>query len=237
MHAMCGRFTLTTPAESLEQLFGLDMPTGLAPRYNVAPGQEVPVVRRGADGGRALAALRWGLVPAWAEDPAIGRRMINARAETVAQRPAFRDAFRARRCLIPADGYYEWRKMPGRRSRPYYVTLPGHAPFAFAGLWERWQGPGGEALETCVIVTTAANARLAPVHDRMPAILGADSFEAWLAAPPERAHALLRPYEGEIELWPVSTRVNRAVDDGPALIEPLTGIDAGGGRQMRLDLG
>lgn len=225
MAPMCGRYTLTAPIDSMRALFGFDSSPNLAARYNIAPGQDVPAVRLAGDGTRNLVLVRWGLVPSWARDPAIGNRMINARAETVAEKPSFRSAFRRRRCLIPADGFYEWQvvgkgpKQPPKQ--PWYIRLEGGAPFAFAGLWEHWQGADGSALETCAIVTTDANAVLAPIHHRMPVILPPDAIAAWLDGPPEAAAPLMAPYRGRMEAWPVATRVNKVENDGPALVEPV----------------
>ena len=162
---MCGRFLLKSPLVELQRAFGFAERPNLEPRFNIAPTQTVPIVRRRDDGGggRELALVRWGLVPAWAKEPAIGNKMINARAEGIAAKPAFRAAFRQRRCLVPADGFYEWRKLAGGRKQPMLIRRRDRAPFAFAGLWEVWRGPDGP-LETCTIVTTAANALLAPIH-------------------------------------------------------------------------
>src|SRR5262245_35107324 len=174
---MCGRFTLATSRAQLADLFRLAGGPELPLRYNIAPTQPVPVVRAAGD-GRALALARWGLIPRWATDPAIGNRLINARSETVAEKPSFRDAFRKRRCLIPATGFYEWAKTAGGK-QPYHFRLLDGRPFAFAGLWERWDR-GGEPVESCTILTTAANAVVRPVHERMPVILPAEAFAAWL---------------------------------------------------------
>ena len=222
MARMCGRYSLTTPVEAIRALFGFDALPNLAPRYNIAPGQDVAAVRVPASGdGREFTAFRWGLVPSWAKDPAIGNRMINARAETVAEKPSFRAAFRHRRCLIPADGFYEWQKQDKGPKQPYRITLEGGTPFAFAGLWEHWQDPGGDEIETCTIVTTEANDTLTPIHHRMPVILDENAFEAWLAADPKEAGALLQPYRGRIETTPISTLVNKVANDGPEIIEPV----------------
>ena len=163
---MCGRYLITTPVEAIRQIFKVDQRPNLAARYNVAPTQSVPIIRRNED-GRELVMARWGLVPFWAKDLKIGARMINARAETVAEKPAFRDAFRRRRCLVIADGFYEWRKVDGGK-QPYLIRLKGAAPFAFAGLWERWTDKeSDERIESCTIIVTEANALIAPIHDRM----------------------------------------------------------------------
>jgi putative SOS response-associated peptidase YedK len=223
---MCGRYSLITPVEALRQLFGvLELPN-LAPRYNVAPTQEMPVVRprAGEARGRELVAMRWGLVPEWADGPAIGGRMINARAETVAEKPSFRAAFRARRCLVPADGFYEWVKDDEAR-QPYRIALEGETPFAFAGLWENWQPPTGQdakPLQTFTIVTTEANDRLRPIHPRMPVILDPADYETWLTGDPNAAQALLRPYpDAAMRAYQVSARVNSTRYDDAACLAPL----------------
>jgi len=231
---MCGRYSLTTPMEAVRQLFGFSERPNLAARVNIAPSQEVAAVRLGEedDGARHLVALRWGLIPSWAKEPGIGNRMINARAETVAEKPAFRAAFRRRRCLIPADGFYEWKTERGRK-QPYRIVLQSGAPFAFAGLWERWEGPkggvvGGRAVESCTIVTTEANERLRALHHRMPVILAPENYDLWLdpATPGVRAQALLGPAPSEwFTCFRVSPKINSPANDDPALIEPLDEVD------------
>jgi len=219
---MCGRFLLKSPVVELQGAFGFVERPNLEPRFNIAPTQTVAIVRLRANGdGRELALVRWGLVPAWAKEPSIGSRMINARAEGIATKPAFRAAFRQRRALVLADGFYEWRKVEGAgRKQPMLIRRRDHAPFAFAGLWERWRGPDG-SLETCTIVTTAANALLAPIHDRMPVILGPADHEAWLDPARPNGEALLRPCPTEeLEAVPVSTRVNSPRHDDATLLEP-----------------
>ncbi len=236
---MCGRYSLTTPMEAVRQLFDFPERPNLAMRVNIAPSQEVAAVRLGAEGagqgrgaGRHFVWLRWGLIPSWAKEPGIGNRMINARAETLAEKPAFRAAFRRRRCLIPADGFYEWRTERGRK-QPYRIALTRAAPFAFAGLWERWEGAKGGAaaggagdagIETCTIVTTEANARLRTIHHRMPVILAPEAYDLWLdpATPGAEAQALLRPAPSEwFTAYRVSPKINSPANDDPALIEPL----------------
>ena len=219
--AMCGRYTLTVPIEALRELFELEGGGDLVPRYNLGPLQEAPVIRI-EDGARRLAGLRWGLIPAWAKDPSIAPKLINARAEGLADRSSFRGAFARRRCLVPVDGFYEWQPA-GRRKQPYRITLPDGAPFALAGLWERWAPPGGPAVETFVIVTTAANDQLRHIHDRMPVILPADAAALWLdpAAPRPVLEALLVPYRGPLRIYPVDPRVGNARHDDAGLIAPL----------------
>ncbi len=218
---MCGRYSLTTPVEALRRVFGFLEQPNLAPGYNLAPTQGVAALRLGADGERHFARLRWGLVPAWAKDLSIGARMINARAESVAEKPAFR----SRRCLVLADGFYEWRKRETAPKQPYRVTREDGGPFGFAGLWESWTDKGsGETVETCTIVTTEANELLTPIHHRMPVILAPEDVAAWLdaAASPEAAQALLRPCPAAVLVaYPVSTRVNKVANDDPGVIEPL----------------
>jgi len=225
---MCGRYTLTTDVDELVEVFdappldGVDL--GL-PRYNIAPTQEVPVVAEGRP-GRRTALFRWGLVPRWADDPSIGNRMINARSETVDRRTAFRDAFRDRRCVVPADGFYEWLAPPeGERGpkRPYWFHRPDGRPFALAGLWERWEGTEGELL-SFTILTTDANEEVAPVHERMPVVLPDDRWERWLEADadPSALEELVGPApSGLLEAREVRTVVNSPANDGPECIEPV----------------
>jgi putative SOS response-associated peptidase YedK len=224
---VCGRFTLTTPREVLARAFELDEVPELAPRFNAAPGQDVATVWRPREGRRELRLRRWGLVPHWAQDRRIGSRLVNARAETAAVKPAFRDALRWRRCLVPADGFYEWG--PGAAGsgprQPYHIALPGGVPFAIAGLFERWRAEDGAWLETCTLLTVAANERIRPVHDRMPAILGSADFELWLdpaVQDPRRVEPLLVPWAGAgLELRPVSRRVNKPEHDDAECLAPL----------------
>ena len=226
---MCGRYSLTTAPEAMRRLFEFAGLPNLGPRYNIAPTQAAPVVRKTAD-GRRLDLLRWGLIPPWAKDRSIASRLINARAETVAEKPAFRAAFRHRRCLVPADGFYEWRTEQGRK-QPFRIGLKGGGPFAFAGLWESWTAPEGRGedadahLETFTILTTEANEKLRAIHPRMPVILPGAAYEPWLdaaATPPEAALAWLCPYPAEpMAFYRVSTRVNNVRNDDPDCIAPL----------------
>ncbi len=237
---MCGRYSLTTPMEAVRQVFEFPECPNLAPRANIAPSQDVAAVRLASGGsgeaGRRFVWLRWGLIPAWAKDPAIGNRMINARAETLAGKPAFRAAFRKRHCLIVADGFYEWKTEAGGK-QPYRITLVDGGPFALAGLWERWAGlQGGEAIESCTIVTTEANTRLREIHPRMPVVLAPEAFDPWLdpQTPGAEAAALLAPFPTEALIhYRVSPRLNSPANDDPALIEPLD-APAGAGGQPRL---
>jgi len=227
---MCGRFTLTTHLGAIAKRFGVSRfleEVGHAPRYNVAPTQTVIVVND--DGTRHLAEMRWGLIPSWAKDPTIGNRMINARAETVATKPAFRVALRKRRCIIPADGFYEWQPL-GRRKQPVYIALESREPFGFAGLWESWTSPEGEEMRSCTIITTEANELLRPIHDRMPVILTRDAEAIWLDPTIEEPGVLLpllKLYRAaEMEWYPVSTWVNNPGHDSVECVQPLHGSRA-----------
>jgi putative SOS response-associated peptidase YedK len=226
---MCGRYTLTSPGDVVAEIFELvDVPP-ILPRYNMAPTQEAAVVRVVTPGApRTLDRLRWGLIPTWAQDPAIGNRMINARAESVADKPAYRDSFRHRRCLVLADGFYEWKKLDPKTKQPYLIRRQDRLPFAFAGLWSWWQdrqAAAAPAIETFTILTTDPNDLLRPLHDRMPVILDRRDFAAWLD-PANRDDAHLRsllvpaPVAGW-EAVPVSRAVNSPVHDEPDCIEPL----------------
>ena len=227
---MCGRFTQRMTWRELHERLGLiGTPLNLRPRFNVAPSQDVAVVRAN-DHGRTLAMLRWGLIPSRAGEPNIGYKLINARSETAAEKPSFRSAFRHRRCLIPAEGFYEWKR-EGKTRQPWLFGLRDGAPFAFAGLWESWTVPQGaaltgslaertpgEAVETCTILTTAANETVAPVHGRMPVILPPEAYGPWLAG----EDVPLTPYPADdMTAHPVSTHVNRPANDDPRCVEPV----------------
>lgn len=225
---MCGRFALLTPGDTLLATFEVDATpldiTQLIPRYNIAPTQPVLAVRQSAHGEqRELTFFRWGLIPSWAQDMKMGARLINARSETVAEKPAFRAAFKRRRCLIPADGFYEWQKLNGRK-QPLYIYLRRERPFALAGLWETWRAPDGGELDTCTILTTTPNELMEPIHNRMPVILHPEDFDDWLhpGQKPDTALHLLRPYPAaEMAAYPVSTHVNNPANDDPMCIEKL----------------
>jgi len=222
---MCGRFTLGATAADLARQFDLATIPAWTPRYNIAPSQAVPaVIQIRETAARESRPFRWGLVPSWAKDPTIGNRMINARSETAATKPTFRKSFRERRCLILADGFYEWKR-EGSRKQPFYIKLRDGEPFAFAGLWDHWHPSDGQPLETCTILTTAPNAVLQPIHDRMPVILPPTAYSVWLdpaMRDVESVQALLTPYSGEgMIAYPVSTRVNRPANDSPDLVESL----------------
>jgi putative SOS response-associated peptidase YedK len=220
---MCGRYTLAQAVDRLAEAFDLDEVPSMPSRYNIAPTQPVPVVRSGGQAQR-LDLLHWGLVPSWSKDPAIGSRLINARAETLTEKPSFRAAFRRRRCLIPADGFYEWQRLE-RKKQPYYFCRDDHQPFAFAGLWEHWESADGE-LDSCTIVTTAANDLLKSIHDRMPVILQPEDYEQWLdpqIQETDRLQHLLYPDEDSSFIrYPVSTKVNRPQNDSPECIEAIS---------------
>lgn len=222
---MCGRFILKRPFSELVRLYNLTNSVNLAPRYNVAPTQDVAVVRSSSTGGRTLALMRWGLVPWWAKDLTIGARMINARNDAVASKPAFREAFETRRCLVPADGFYEWKKLDAKRRQPYAILPRDGGVFSFAALWERWRDKrSGEVVLSSTIITTAPNALCAPIHDRMPAILPREAWSQWLGEEPATSAerlALLKPFPAEaMTAHPISPRVGNVDNEGPELIEP-----------------
>jgi putative SOS response-associated peptidase YedK len=220
---MCGRFMQCATGERLAARFELPTAPDVAPRYNVAPSQPVGAIRIAEDGHREWVALRWGLIPAWAAEPRTKYSTINARAETVADKPTYRQAFRRRRCLIPADGFYEWRQL-GARKQPWCIAPADGEPVAFAGLWERWERDG-QALESCAIVVTQANALVASIHDRMPVILDPTAEARWLdpgVADPAVLRPLLAPCPPErLRLWPVGTAVNLPTPRGPDLMAPI----------------
>jgi putative SOS response-associated peptidase YedK len=227
---MCGRFTLRTRLAELLDAFLIgeqNLPPFL-PRYNIAPSQPVFAVREkpgGASPVREAVALRWGLIPSWASDPAIGNRLINARGETVAEKPAFRTALRRRRCLVVADGFYEW-KAEGKLKQPYFIHFRDDRPFAFAGLWESWEGNDHPRIETCTIITTEANDLMRPIHDRMPVILPPNDNARWLAPIEQEAEVLLpllSPYVGDdLEACPVNRLVNSPAHDSADCVSPAT---------------
>jgi len=246
---MCGRFTLTNPTDELAGYFNVLVKTQLRPRFNIAPTQPVACVRREprqpgdkSDAANELVDMRWGLIPHWAKDPAIGNRMINARSETVAEKPAYKDAFRRRRCLVVADGFYEWRKLEGAK-QPYFIAMADRKPFGIAGLWARWKPGEGQLdnivgaerpkvpmtddgrVESCSFLTTGPNELMEPIHNRMPVIVPSDQWETWLSPEIEDVDLLgklLLPYPAEeMQAWPVSTHVNKPTNDDPDCIRPL----------------
>ncbi len=214
---MCGRFAFYSPSEATAALFGVSASIPVEPRFNIAPSQYIAAIRETDDAGRELAMFRWGLVPFWAKDPAIGNRMINARAETVAEKPSFRAAYRHRRCLVLADGFYEWKK-EGAGKVPHFISLASGEPFAFAGLWESWQSKETEELiQSTTLITTAANDFISTVHHRMPIILQPGTADRWLAGD----DALISEITGnspKFQAWPVDKRVNNARNEGEDLI-------------------
>jgi putative SOS response-associated peptidase YedK len=220
---MCGRFTLRARAKDVGELLQIMDVGELHARYNIAPSQEIAAVRQGAQ-GRELVPMRWGLIPSWAEDAKIGYQLINARSETAATKPAFRSAFRARRCLVPADGFYEWQKTEAKKKQPFFIRMKKDAPFAFAGLWEVWQGPE-KPITSCTILTTSANSVVQSIHDRMPVILNREDYDQWLSPDiqnPEMVQGLLRPYqEKAMEAFRVGPLVNNYRNQDAGCIEPM----------------
>ena len=228
---MCGRFVITSPAEALADLFGTgNPPPNIRPRYNVAPTDPVPVVRFNPETReRTLDVLRWGLVPYWAKDIKIGYTMINAKAETVAEKPAYREAFKSRRCLIPADGFYEWKKLGPKAKQPYAIVMKDRSLFGFAGLWERWKDKAsGEITRSCTMITTTPNEVCAPIHDRMPVIVDPADYGKWLGedrADPVRLLMMLKPYPAEaMTAFPVGPEVGNVKNDAAGLIEPMRAV-------------
>ena len=222
---MCGRFTLTVdPADLKEAFDDYVFPAKFAPRYNIAPTQ--PVLSIANDGRNTADFFVWGLIPSWAKDPAIGNRLINARGETLAEKPAFRGGFKYKRCLILADGFYEWQAQPGKITKvPHFIRLKTGKPFAFAGLWDAWNSFDGDLIKSCTIVTTTPNQLMAPIHNRMPVILNPADYSQWLdPAPrnPDSLFPLIKPYPAEeMTAYPVSTLVNKPANDRAELIAPL----------------
>jgi putative SOS response-associated peptidase YedK len=220
---MCGRYAITSAPEAIRALFAYHDQPNFPPRYNVAPTQPVPVVRL-VDGKREFVLMRWGLLPAWVKDPRSVSLLIMARGDTVNAKPAFRAAMRRRRCLLPADGFYEW-KQDGEKRRPHYIKLKSGGPMALAGLWETWTGPNGEEMDTVAVVTTRANRTLSPIHDRMPVVVPPDAFDLWLdcrRVDEQTASALIMPARDDLlETYEVSLAANRTANDSAELIEPI----------------
>ncbi|MBW4562176.1 MAG: SOS response-associated peptidase [Mojavia pulchra JT2-VF2] len=223
---MCGRFTLNQAAAVLAQAFDVEAVPNLEAQYNIAPTHMVATALHNLESNkREFQYLRWGLIPSWAKDPTIGAKLINARAETVVEKPSFRSAFKHRRCLVLADGFYEWQRQASKK-QPFYFRVQDGQPFAFAGLWEKWRSPSIEEIVSCTILTTAANKLLQPIHDRMPVILSPDDYNLWLdpeVQTPDVLQQLLRPYPAEaMTSYPVSTLVNKPQHNTPECIMPMS---------------
>jgi len=219
---MCGRFAFTASKKELLEHFSLSHAPPIEPSYNIAPGQDIAAIRQ-AGTSQELVLCHWGLIPSWSKDKKIAYKMINARAESVGTKSAFRNAFRKRRCLIPATGFFEWQKKDGKK-QPWFLRLKDQETMAFAGLWEHWEGTDGEVIESCTIITTEANELIRPIHQRMPVIIEKKDYDIWLAAPTSKmAESLLRPFPSEKMLaYPVSTYVNNPQNNNPLCIKPLT---------------
>lgn len=219
---MCGRYSLTSPLEAMRQTFAIQGLPNLPARYNIAPTQTAPVIRRHPDGRLLMHEIQWGLIPSWAKDGSGGAKLINARAETVAEKPSFRAAFGRRRCLVPADGFYEWKKPEPKVREPWRITMLDQQLFAFAGLWERWQDRDGTRIDSYTIITTEAAPAIADIHHRMPVMLDRDDHARWLdpEASTDDLQALLRP-NPHVRGYRVSSRVGKVQNDDPGLIEPL----------------
>lgn len=218
---MCGRYTLTADSKNVQQTFDLAEPPVLAARYNIAPTQPVAIITHLAP--RELTLVRWGLIPSWSKDPMRGAPLINARSETVAEKPAFRSAYKYRRCLIPADGFFEWATDTNGKKRPHYIHLRNRQLFAFAGIWERWQNPEGDEILSCSILTSEPNDLIRPLHNRMAVILPAEAHADWITpdTDPDLLNSLLQPYPAsEMETYEISTLVNNVRNDSPEIVEP-----------------
>jgi putative SOS response-associated peptidase YedK len=216
---MCGRYILSASPQEIAEHFDLREVPPFPPRWNIAPTQVVPVVRETQEGERECVLLRWGLIPFWSKDPSIGSRMINARAESCTDKPAYRNAFKRRRCLVPVSGFYEW-KPEGKWKQPYVFRLQDAPVFALGGLWEQWRSPEGDAVQTFTIITTGANEAISAYHERMPLVIARPDYEEWLSSP--NPGELLKPWSGgEFEIFPVSRRVNNVENDDAALVAPL----------------
>lgn len=232
---VCSRYFLDADGNVIAYTFRVAADERVLKRFNIAPTQEAPVIRAAKDGGaRELAMLRWGLVPFWAKDLKVGTRMINARSEEAAAKPAFREAMKTRRCVVPATGFYEWQGEPGRK-QPWAITLPGAALFGFAALWERWKPREGDSVETFTIMTTEANEQVARIHDRMPVMLTPEQADAWISGPPEEAHKLLTPYSGALALRAVGRYVSNVNHEGPeCLNDAVDAWDSANSQQRKL---
>lgn len=228
---MCGRYSQSQSAQIIAQAFQVDNVPTLKPRYNIAPTQSVPtVLQTSASTNRQFKMLHWGLIPSWAKDQKMGARLINARAETVAEKPAFRSAFKHRRCLVLADGFYEWQQQEDKKQKqPFYIRLSDRYPFAFAGLWEHWEDATGEEIESCTLLTTEPNELMCPIHNRMPVILDPKDYDLWLDSEVKKSELLeplLRPYPSEeMTAYPVSKAVNKPSNDSTECIESIEGCE------------
>jgi putative SOS response-associated peptidase YedK len=227
---MCGRYELHSQPAAIALAFGLAHPPDVHARYNIAPMTDVPIVRINAERQRELVRMRWGLVPRWARDPSIGAKMINARGETIAEKPSFKMAFRRHRCLLPADGFYEWQTIAGAehpRKQPLHIGMKDGSLFAMAGLYERWRSDSGDLVDSCTIVTTEANELLRPVHDRMPMIVAPEHYERWLDAAHADVADLIAAFpSAAMAYYPISSRVNNVRHDDASLIEPIAPLTA-----------
>ncbi len=225
---MCGRYRLTAKERYLAEHFGIDDVEDVqwTPRYNIAPTQQVVVIRQDRDQPkRTISLMRWGLIPYWAQDPSFGNRTINAMAETASEKPAFREAMRKRRCLVPADGFFEWKKLSSKRKQPYNIGMLDDSVFAFAGLWDRWRSSSGELVESCSILTTDANSLTKDIHDRMPVILRPEDYDHWLdpgITDPEQVQELLHPFDPRLmKKYPLSSAVSNVNNDGPECVQEV----------------
>lgn len=222
---MCGRYNLRATPQEIAEAFALFREPEIVPRFNIAPTQAVPIVRRTQSGERELSFVRWGLIPSWAKDPRIGSSLINARADGIETKPSFRSAFKRRRCLVPANGFYEWQAIPGKKvKQPFEIELKQRGPFAFAGLWETWKDPEGSPLETCTIITTEPNEMMSTIHTRMPVILHREDHARWLETAETDAQSLLpllTAYPAdEMQMHAVSTLVNNVKNESPECLKP-----------------
>jgi|SRR6266851_6420220 len=225
---MCGRYRLTAKERYLAEHFGIDDVEDVqwTPRYNIAPTQQGVVIRQDRDQPkRTISLMRWGLIPYWAQDPSFGNRTINAMAETASEKPAFREAMRKRRCLVPADGFFEWKKLSSKRKQPYNIGMLDDSVFAFAGLWDRWRSSSGELVESCSILTTDANSLTKDIHDRMPVILRPEDYDHWLdpgITDPEQVQELLHPFDPRLmKKYPLSSAVSNVNNDGPECVQEV----------------
>ena len=218
---MCGRFALAAPAADLIEFFDLATCEDFPLRYNIPPGTDIPVIRYSPEGQRVLHLLRWGLIPHWSKDPSIGNRLANARAESLTEKPAFREAFKKRRCLIPASGFYEWQAV-GKIKQPYYIRQSEQQLLAMAGLWESWRAPDGSLIRSVCVITTEANDVMAPIHHRMPVIIAPDDWALWLSGEADEVQRMLRPFRGPMTAHPVDRRVSRPTEAGAALLETVS---------------